>query len=326
MKTSSEIPEIPALALQRYTLGGETMGTRYSAIFFAAPGLDASAVSAGLFAAVDRVDRQMSTWKPDSDLNRLNAAAPEQWITVPAELMSVLASSLRIGQQSGGAFDIGVGDMVNAWGFGPGKRQPAAQPISAPKERTYQPATDVLDIDDAHNRVRKQASVTLDLSGIAKGYGVDEMARCLDSFGINSYLVGIDGEMRARGLKPDGRPWAIAIEKPVRGAREVMGVMELTDAAIATSGDYRHWAEFAGKYYAHSMNPLNGRPVSNRLAAVTVVMSSCMHADAWATALLVLGETAGVELAQKQAMDALFVLHDGEGFEQISIVGGQREM
>lgn len=326
MKTSSEMPEISALPLQRYVLSGETMGTRYSAVFFAALGLDESAIGAGLFAAVDKVDRQMSTWKPDSDLSRLNAAALEQWISVPEALISVLESALRIGQQSDGAFDIGVGAVVDAWGFGPGKRQPDVDQINAPKEQTYRPASDVLEIDHAHQRVRKRAAITLDLSGIAKGYGVDEMAHCLDRFGITRYLVGIDGEMRARGVKPDGRPWAIAIEKPVRDVREAMGAMELTDAAIATSGDYRHWVELAGKRYAHTMNPSNGRPVSNRLAAVTVVMSSCMDADAWATALLVLGETAGIELAQKQGMDALFVLHDGEGFEEISIIGGQREL
>lgn len=302
------------------------MGTRYSAVFFAAPGLDESAIGASLFAAVDKVDRQMSTWKPESDLNRLNAAPLQQWISVPEALISVLDSALRIGQQSDGAFDIGVGAVVDAWGFGPGKRQPDVDQISTSTQRTYRSASDALEIDHAHRRVRKRAAITLDLSGIAKGYGVDELARCLDRFGITRYLVGIDGEMRARGVKQDGRPWAIAVEKPVREVREAMGVMELTDAAIATSGDYRHWVELAGKHYAHTMDPANGRPVRNRLAAVTVVMSSCMDADAWATALLVLGETAGIELAQKQGMDALFVLHDGEGFEEISIIGGQREV
>ena len=301
------------------------MGTRYSAVFFAAPGLDASAVGAGLFAAVDKVDRQMSTWKPDSDLNRLNAAPLQQWIPVPADLVSVLDSALRIGRQSAGAFDIGVGAVVNAWGFGPGTRQPDIDRIRVPTQGTHRPASDALEIDPARQRVRKRAAITLDLSGIAKGYGVDELARCLDRFGITRYLVGIDGEMRACGVKPDGRPWAIAVEKPVRDVREAMGVMELTDAAIATSGDYRHWVELAGKHYAHTMDPSSGRPVSNRLAAVTVVMSRCMDADAWATALLVLGETAGIALAQKQGMDAVFVLHDGEGFEEISIIGGQRE-
>lgn len=302
------------------------MGTRYSAVFFAEAGLDESAVAARLFGAVDKVDQQMSTWKPDSDLSRLNATPAQQWLAVPEELVRVLATSLLISQQSHGAFDIGVGAMVNAWGFGPGKQQPDAQQISALKEQAYQPATDVLDIDHAHNRARKRTAITLDLSGIAKGFGVDEMAHCLDSFGITSYLVGIDGEMRARGLKPDRRPWAIAIEKPIRGVREAMGVMELTDAAIATSGDYRHWIQIADKYYAHTMNPSLGRPSSNRLAAVTVVASTCMLADAWATALLVLGEDTGVQLAQERGMDVLFVLRDGEGFQEISIIAGQREL
>lgn len=302
------------------------MGTRYSAVFFAEVGRDESAIAARLFAAVDQVDRQMSTWKPDSDLSRLNASPVQQWVAVPEELIGVLATSLRISRQSDGAFDIGVGPLVNAWGFGPGKQQPDAQQISTLKKQAYRPAYAILDIDDANNRVRKQAAITLDLSGIAKGFGVDEMARCLDGFGITSYLVGIDGEMRARGLKPDGRAWAIAVEKPVRGVREAMGAMELTDAAIATSGDYRHWVQIADTYYAHTINPSLRCPSRNRVAAVTVVETSCMLADAWATALLVLGEDAGAQLAQERKMNVLFVLRDGDGFQEISIVDGQREL
>lgn len=321
----SETPEPSTLFLQRHALSGETMGTRYSAVFFAATGLDESAIGAALFAAADKVDRQMSTWKPDSDLSRLNALPAQQWLAVPEELVTVLDTALRIGDQSHGAFDIGVGDLVNAWGFGPAGSQPDGQQTSTLKQRVHHPASEVLEIDHARLQVRKRAAIALDLSGIAKGYGVDALARCLDSFGITRYLVGIDGEMRAKGLKPDGQAWAVAIEKPVRHVREVMGVMELTDAAIATSGDYRHWVEVEGRQHAHTMNPMDRQPVCNRLAAVTVVMSSCMLADAWATALLVLGEAAGVELAQQRGMDALFVLRDGEGFQEISIVDGQRQ-
>jgi thiamine biosynthesis lipoprotein len=312
--------------LRRYSFRGATMGTRYSAVFFAETGSDESAIAAGLFAAVDKVDRQMSTWKPDSDLSRLNASPVQQWVEVPEELVSVLVASLRICRQSSGAFDIGVGALVNAWGFGPDKQQPDTRRISALKEQSYQPACDVLDIDEANKRVRKRAAITLDLSGIAKGFGVDELARCLDRFGITRYLVGIDGEMRARGQKPDGRAWAVAVEKPVRGIREAMGVMELADAAIATAGDYRHWIQMADTCYAHTMNPALRSPSINRVAAVTVVETSCMLADAWATALLVLGEDAGAQLAMERKMNVLFVLHDGEAFQQIAIVDGQREL
>lgn len=314
--------------LQRYSVNGETMGTRYSALFFAAPGMDASAIlaiNAALFAAVDQVDRQMSTWNSDSDLSRLNATPVKQWIAVPRALVGVLQAALDIGQQSGGAFDIGVGNLVNAWGFGPDRSKPSA-PLQA-RARTMIGAAigAALEIDHASLRVRKLEDVAFDLSGIAKGYGVDELARCLDRLGIADYLVGIDGEMRARGVKPGNQSWAVALEKPLPGMREVMGVMELIDGAIATSGDYRHFVDLAGQRYAHTMHPRLGVPVLNRLAAVTVLAPTCMIADAWATALLVLGEDGGVALACERGMDALFVLRSGDGFEQISIVAGQRQ-
>ncbi|WP_460152548.1 FAD:protein FMN transferase [Pseudomonas sp. S2_B07] len=314
MKTSTE--------LQRYNLNGETMGTRYTALFYAAAGIDTDAVGHNLARAVARVDQQMSTWKPDSDLNRLNAAPEQQWVSVPEELATVLSAALRVSQQSGGAFDIAVGDLVDAWGFGPTEQTITEQALTT-SPHTRLSASAALVIDTQRNQVRKRAPLQLDLNGIAKGFGVDELARCLDGLGITRYLVGIDGEMRARGVKPDGQCWAVALEKPRRGVREVMGVMELSDAAIATSGDYRHWVDVAGQAYAHTMNPATGAPLCNPLAAVTVVASSCMLADAWATALMVLGETEGPRLAQERGMDALFVLRDGQQFKEISIVGGQ---
>lgn len=313
MKTSTE--------LQRYSLNGETMGTRYTALFYAGARIDTDEVAHSLARAVSRVDQQMSTWKPDSDLNRLNAAPEQEWVSVPKELATVLSAALRVSQQSSGAFDIAVGDLVNAWGFGPGEQtvtEPALMPL-----RARLLASAALVVDPQRNQVRKRVPLNLDLSGIAKGFGVDELARCLEGLGITCYLVGIDGEMRARGVKPDGQYWAVALEKPNRGVREVMGVMDLSDAAIATSGDYRHWIDVAGQSYAHTMNPATGAPLCNSLAAVTVVAASCMLADAWATALMVLGEIEGPRLAQERGMDALFVLREGEQFKEISIVGGQ---
>ena len=323
MKTFLDKPGTRAVAWQRYSLNGETMGSRYSAVFFAAPGADEADIDAHLFAVVDAVDRQMSSWKSDSDLNRLNDAPINEWLAVPEDLFNVLEAALRVSRESHGAFDIGVGDLVDAWGFGPGQGRLDQAQVNALKAQPRRLASDVLELDPVQHRVRKQAAITLDLSGIAKGYGVDQLAGCLDGLGITRYLVGIDGEMRARDTKPDGQPWTIAIEKPVRHLREVMGVMELSDAAIATSGDYRHWVEHQGKSHAHTINGALREPASNRLAAISIVAPSCMLADAWATALLVLGEKAGIELAQERGMTALFVLHDGDGFEEISITAGE---
>ncbi|HJV03225.1 MAG TPA: FAD:protein FMN transferase [Burkholderiaceae bacterium] len=319
VKTSSELsPD----QLERYSLNGETMGTRYTAIFYGPPGLDRAAIGASLFAAVDQVDRQMSTWNPASDLCRLNAAPAHAWIAVPAELAQVLATGLRIGLQSDGAFEIGVGELVARWGFGPARRQPPCGGV-APPPAPFTPATTALEVDLGRLRVRKHTALTLDLCGIAKGYGVDKLAHCLDGWGLARYLVGIDGEMRARGTKPDGAPWAVALEKPSYGTREVGGVMELEDMAIATSGDYRHWVDVEGTRHAHTMDPARGRPLSNGLAAVTVMASTCMLADAWATALMVLGPVEGVALARQRGMNALFVQRDGETLRETLILAGE---
>jgi thiamine biosynthesis lipoprotein len=298
------------------------MGTRYTALFYAEAGLDTDAINRALAQAVGRVDQQMSTWKADSDLNRLNAAPEQVWLPVPEELATVLAAALRVGQQSGGAFDIAVGDLVEAWGFGPGASSVTEQPLDTLAPRSALSANAALTVDTQRHQVRKRGPLQLNLNAIAKGFGVDELARCLDGFGLTDYLVGIDGEMRARGSKPDAQPWVVAIEKPCRGVREVMGVMELCDAAIATSGDYRHWIDVKGRHYAHTMNPATGAPLCNSVAAVTVVAASCMLADAWATALMVLGESEGPRVAQARGMDALFVLREGDQLREISIVGG----
>ncbi len=296
-------------SLRGCSISGATMGTRYSARFFAGP-ISEALVRAELFAAVDAVDRQMSTWKPDSDLSRLNAAPVDQWVRVPPELAIVLAEALRIGRESGGAFDIAVGDLVNDWGFGPGEpRDHLARLSGLATSRRYS-AADSIEFDETGEFVRKRVPVSLDLSGIAKGFGVDELARSLERLGIGSYLVGIDGELRARGRKPNGEVWMAAVERPDYGRRDAMGVLALSDVSVATSGDYRHWIEFEGAKLSHTMNPHLGGPLRNRIASVTVLADTCMDADAWATALMVMGEKAGPDFARARGMDALFVLRE----------------
>ncbi|PTM39439.1 FAD:protein FMN transferase [Bosea sp. 124] len=297
-------------AAERRSLNGTTMGTRYSAVFFAPAGLDETKLAAALQATLDRVDRQMSTWKPESDLNRLNGAAVRVWVPVPAELMFVLQASLRIRRQSQCAFDIGVGDLVAAWGFG----AHAAPPGHVPTDPVVPQAaitSEALELDPHLHRARKHAPVALDLSGIAKGFGVDEMARVMREFSIRTWLVGIDGEMRAGGAKPDGTPWVVAHERPVRGVREAMGVIELEDRAVATSGNYRHYRDIGARTISHTMDPRRGLPLVNGLTSVTVTADTCMEADAWATAFLVMGETAGPRLAKAMGLDVIFVRADG---------------
>lgn len=156
-------------------------------------------------------------------------------------------------------------------------------------------------------RLRKRVPITLDLNGIAKGFGVDELARVLSAHGVRHYLVAIDGEVRAAGGRPDGTPWQVAIEAPEEGRRSVDSTVDLIDGALATSGDYRHFVERDGERHAHTMDPKNRAPLRHGMASVTVRAETCMAADAWATALLVLGPEAGLPLAAAQGIEALYM-------------------
>ncbi len=295
------------------------MGTRWSAILYAPSDADIPALDIALARAVDRVDRQMSTWKPDSDLMRLNAASANTWVSLPPELMQVLAKGLEIGRLSEGAFDIGVGRLVNAWGFGAAGSIPDKEAIQAVLREPLPPTHAVLELDAPPARARKHANFALDLSGIAKGFAVDEMMRTMRAFGISDGLVGLDGELTAIGTKPDGTPWRIAVEKPDYDFRSPLGVIDLQDAAVATSGDYRHWIEVGGTRLSHTMDRSRGGPIDNAIASVSVVASSCMEADGWSTALMVLGPTYGRALAGKHRFDALFVERSDGALRQIGI-------
>ncbi|WP_377278123.1 FAD:protein FMN transferase [Rhizobium sp. R86522] len=296
--------------LTRHALNGETMGTRWSALFHMPADFDIAPVQTAMAAAVDEVDGQMSTWKPASDLNRLNAARPGEWITLPERLLTVLSAGLAIGHASGGAFDIGIGDAVIAWGFGADVAD--QQRIKAARVMVRLAAHEGLELDSAGGRGRKHADLHFDLNGIAKGYGVDRLTEVARAHGIDAGLFAIDGELRALGTQPDGRAWTIAVEEPAFDARAPHSILELHDAAVATSGDYRHWIDVNDRRLSHTMDPRLGMPLIQSPASVTVIDSDCMSADAWATAMMVLGETRGLPLAEKLGLSVLFLYHGSE--------------
>lgn len=290
------------------TLSGPAMGSRWTARLDCD---DATALrlTHACAAVVGRVEAQTSNWRPDSDLSRLNAAPVGEWVAVPADLRTVLAKALEIGRASDGLFDIGVGALVQAWGFGPalGTADPAA--ITAHLGQPLR-SFDALDLDG--QRARKTAELTLDLSGIAKGYGVDVLAGCLRDHGITNTLCGLDGELVAIGARPDGRPWAVALEEPDSTRRAARAMIELADRAIATSGSYRHFVTLGNLRVSHTMNPRTGGPAINRLVSVSVLHDTCMEADAWATVLMVIGDTAGPEYARAHGLQAIFLAQNGD--------------
>ena len=306
---------IEALALSsglaRRALNGPAMGARWSAVFYAGDELDKLALARRLQGAVDAVEAEMSPWRPDSDIERLNRTPLGEWSSVPRNLFRVLEAALEIGEVSDGALDIGVGDLVKAWGLGAGSRSPNLGAIAELTGRASFHPPQNLQLDPALRRARRLAPLRLDLCAIAKGFGVDELARVMTEFGVSSWLVGIDGELRAAGRKADGRPWAVGHERPSRDARALVGVIELCDSAVATSGSYRHVAKVGGRTLSHTMDPHRGAPLDNDLASVTVLAPTAMAADAWATALMVLGCERGLTLARGLGLRAVFVTNDG---------------
>ena len=307
------------MTCQRTTLHGPTMGTRWSASLDADASVDLAALHQDLAAAVQRVDQQMSPWKPDSALMRLNRAPVDTWVDLPAELLEVLTCALDIHRLSAGAFDPGVGALVDAWGFGAVRNTPDAAAIHAARRAAPRPAHQVLALDRPAGRARKSTPLQLDLCGIAKGYAVDCMGVVLQQHGVSHALAALDGELRALGSQASGAPWAVALERPEPGRRAVHGVIELQDMAVATSGDYRRYLQLGDARLAHTMDGRSASPVNNTVASVTVLASSCMHADAWATALLVAGPGDGLALAQRMGLDALFLLRRAEGLVEMGL-------
>lgn len=297
---------------RRLLLHGPTMGTRWSVACDAEPGVNTQALQQALVAALQQVDAQMSPWLPGSDLNRLNHTPPGTWLALPPEILEVLACALDISRLSQGAFDPAVGALVDAWGFGPARDAPDAAAIRAAAGAEYPPTHEAVELDRAAGRARKHVPLQLDLCGIAKGYAVDRMIAVLEAHGVRHALAALDGELRALGGQANGHPWAVAVESPEAGRRAAHGVIELQDLAVATSGDYRRYWDIGDARLAHTMDVRRvvhrAGPVRNEVASVTVLAHTCMHADAWATALLVAGPGEGLAVAQRMGLEALWLL------------------
>ena len=306
-------------AHKRTTLHGPTMGTRWSASVDADNSMDLAALRQALAAAVEQVDEQMSPWKQDSDLMRLNRAPVDAWVDLPVEILEVLDCALDVQRLSAGAFDPCMGALVDAWGFGAVRDAPDADAIRTARQLPPRTGHGGLELDRPAGRARKRLPLQLDLCGIAKGYAVDRMANVLQLHGARHALAALDGELRAVGSQASGSPWAVALERPEAGRRGVHGVIELEDLAVATSGDYRRYLEVGDARLAHTMDARRCAPVNNAVASVTVLARTCMHADAWATALLVTGPDEGLAMAQRMGMDVLFLLRRAEGLVNVGL-------
>ena len=289
-------------------LAGPAMGTSYR-VQADCPG----SMPASLLAdTLERIDARMSTYDADSELAVFNRAAVGEKVPVSAELVHVVEAAHRVSTATEGAFDATVAPLVSLWGFGADAAEEWPDEAAVAKVRTLVDYRN-LRYQSAPPLLQKLAPLQLDLSAIAKGYAVDQLAAVLQAAGCRSYLVELGGEIRVAGIAPSGTKWRIGIESP--SGEQALTTLVLSEGALATTGDYRQHRQRDGKRISHIVDPRSGWPVSHRLASVTVVAQTALLADAYATALTVLGTEAGSTFAEEQGLAALFVTRADDGFE-----------
>jgi thiamine biosynthesis lipoprotein len=276
------------------------MGTRF-AVQIAKDALsDTTRLLHALQTCVDAIDRQMSPWIATSNINQFNASTVGVDIQIPEQFLAVLTEAIKIEAASGGAFSPAVAPNVKYWGFSAGQ----ARAGQAPDGTVSLHSTITLDIEKS--TATKAGPVEIDLCGIAKGYGVDQLARVLRAFNLHDFVASIDGEVSAAGKHPNGGGWHIAIEAPDPKERRVHRVVECQDLCLATSGGYRHFRQNGARNVTHTIDPASGQPLAEINSSVTVASDRCCAADAWATALLVMGPTKGLAFAKSQGLNAIF--------------------
>lgn len=311
-------------SLPMAVFSGNTMGSTYTVKVVASRPItqeEKVAIANAIEKVLADIDVRLSTYRDDSELSRFNAQRELAPFPFSKESLEVLALSQKISQETNGAFDITVSPLVELWGFGRKRkaendsRVPTPEDIAAAKMKV---GYDKISIDLAAGTAQKSnPDVVCDVGAIAPGYASDKVAEAINQLGFENYMVEIGGEVRARGHNPEGNLWRIGIEKPDPEGRTVQRVVSLDDAALSTSGDYRNYFEKDGKRYCHEIDPRTGRPIEHNLASVSVIAPDCASADAYATALMVLGHEEGKAFAEKHNLPAYFILHNKDGnFEE----------
>jgi len=302
----------PQAGAGRVHLTGETMGSTWNVKLDPA-GQPVERVGEAVRAALAGVDARMSWFRPESELSAFNSAAAGVPVPLSPELFAVLAAAQDVSRWSDGAFDVTVAPAVEAWGFGVNKqrRVPVAEQVAAQRGKVDWRA---LDLDPVHRTAGKgRQGLQVDLGGIAKGYGVDAVAKSLEGLGIAHYMIEVGGEVRTKGVNAAAEPWQIGIEEPDATPQRARHIVPLSGRAMATSGDYRIYFEEGGRRYSHEIDPTTAAPIAHRLCSVTVVADDCMRADGIATALIVLGPERGFELAERSGVAAQFIERTAPG-------------
>ena len=268
-----------------------------------------------LFLTLDFVNQEMSTYIPSSLLSKLNSLPVGIWLEVSNEFIRVVDYSQKLCFLSEGAFDVSVGNLVNAWGFGPLEINFFPNKEIITKEKS-QIGCNAIQIDLINKSVRRKKDVYLDLSAVAKGFAIDLLAEYLDKLLVENYLIEIGGELRVKGNKPNGKPWVVGIEHPEQSAKTIFTIDTelIKNFSLATSGNYRNYKKINKKIISHTFDPRSGLSIANKIASVSIIDQSAMKSDALATTLNVLGLSKGLEFANKHQISAFFVLNKEKNF------------
>lgn len=304
---------------KQQNLNGQTMGTYYSVKYVADSSTPAPEnLQKEIDRLLEEVNDQMSTYRPNSELSRFNQSREvNKPFPVSAATAKVVKEAIRINKLTEGALDVTVGPLVNLWGFGPEGRITKAPTDEELAMRRTWTGIDNLSVE-GNNLVKSIPELYVDLSSIAKGYGVDVVAEYLESQNIKNYMVDIGGEVRTSGSNGKGNPWRIAIEKPSDSgmAQSAQEIIEPGNMSVATSGDYRNYFEQNGVRYSHTINPKTGKPITHNLVSITVIAPTCMSADGFSTGLDVLGPEKGMEVAEKLNIPVFMIVKTKDGFEE----------
>lgn len=309
----------PEAATTELVLTGEAMGTTWT-VRIAGPGLDdrvRAEAEAEISKRLAEIDGWFSTWRDDSEIARFNAHRSTEPMRVSSPTAELVAFAIELCKWSGGAFDITIGPLVARWGFGPDAR--IGEPPSVREIEDYLARTgaEIVQVGRGNPQsggflVKSDPAVELDLSALAPGYAADHVAAGLFGLGREDFLVEIGGELYAAGVRPDGRPWRVAIEKPQEEGRAIHSVVELSNQGLATSGDYRAYYMQDGRRISHTIDPRSGRPIENGMASATVIAPTATQADAFATALMVLGPEEGLALAEQWKLGAMTLVRKAD--------------
>lgn len=305
-----------------FEYSNSTMGTSFTIKLSQLPDTTETGILQNkIDALLARINAQMSTYLPESELSQFNASQSTEWQKTSLSLFKVLQESKQVNALSLGAFDVTVGPLVNLWGFGPDPMRFEVPPGTLIEQKRKLVGSQHLYLDEKNTAIRKDINdLYIDLSAVAKGYAVDKVAELLAQEGVADFMVEIGGEIRLKGKNIQHQPWKIAIEKPAADRRMIEKIVSISDIGMATSGDYRNFFEVDGVRYSHTIDPRTGRPITHKLASVTVFSDTTMDADAWATALTVLGPDKGYQLAEKRRIPALFIIKSGDGFVEKATV------